>query len=74
MEAIHAFVERWKERGYEKGESQAFWLDLLHDVLDITTPGGCDLVRKSSQIGQYQLYRCLYCAHQSAYRTKKHGY
>jgi hypothetical protein len=38
LEAIHAFVERWKDRGYEKGESQLFWLDLLHDVLDITTP------------------------------------
>lgn len=27
------FVGRWQGRGYEKGESQMFWLELLHDVL-----------------------------------------
>lgn len=29
------FVQRWTDRGYEKGESQKFWLDLLQNVLGI---------------------------------------
>lgn len=33
------FAHRWKGRGYEKGESQAFWLELLHDVLGVERPG-----------------------------------
>ena len=37
--ATNAFVERWKGRGYEKGESQTFWIELLHDVLGVETPG-----------------------------------
>ncbi len=31
--AAAEFVGRWQGRGYEKGESQTFWLELLHDVL-----------------------------------------
>ena len=27
--AARAFAEYWKDKGYEKGESQAFWLSLL---------------------------------------------
>ena len=38
LDAVKSFVDRWKGRGYEKGESQQFWTDLLHDVLDIETP------------------------------------
>lgn len=30
-----AFAEQWKDKGYEKGESQAFWLQLLSDVFEI---------------------------------------
>ena len=30
------FVQRWQRKGYEKGESQKFWLDLLQNVFDIT--------------------------------------
>ncbi len=33
--AAKAFVERWKDRGYEKGESQPFWIDLLEHVLGV---------------------------------------
>ncbi len=33
-----AFAEYWKDRGYEKGESQSFWLSLLRDVLGIDHP------------------------------------
>lgn len=36
--AAHQFAERWKGRGYEKGESQSFWIDLLQNVLDIEQP------------------------------------
>ena len=32
------FVKRWTGKGYEKGESQAFWLSLLHDVYGIEQP------------------------------------
>ena len=27
--AAAEFAERWKGRGYERGESQPFWIDLL---------------------------------------------
>ncbi len=36
--AAKAFAEYWKDRGYEKGESQPFWLSLLRDVLDVEAP------------------------------------
>ena len=29
------FIARWSERGYEKGETQQFWIELLTDVLGI---------------------------------------
>ncbi|MDE7137620.1 MAG: methylase [Ruminococcus sp.] len=34
--AVGAFVKRWTGKGYEKGESQKFWLDLLQNVLDVS--------------------------------------
>lgn len=36
--AAAEFAERWKNRGYERGESQSFWLDLLSNVFGIETP------------------------------------
>ena len=33
--AAAAFAERWKGRGYERGESQMFWADLLTNVYGI---------------------------------------
>ena len=36
--AAAAFAERWKGRGYERGESQSFWIDLLSNVYGIETP------------------------------------
>lgn len=33
--AAKAFYERWKDKGYEKGESQKYWIDLLSNVLGI---------------------------------------
>lgn len=34
--AAKEFAERWKDRGYEKGESQKYWIDLLENVLGIS--------------------------------------
>ncbi len=36
--AAAEFATRWKGRGYERGESQPFWLDLLSNVFGIETP------------------------------------
>ena len=36
--AAAAFAERWHGKGYEKGETQRFWLDLLHNVFDEDDP------------------------------------
>lgn len=35
---IKAFVDRWIGKGYEKGQSQIFWVELLTDVLGVQTP------------------------------------
>lgn len=37
-ENVKAFVKRWTGKGYEKGEGQKFWLDLLANVLGVETP------------------------------------
>ena len=36
--AAAEFAKRWKDRGYERGESQPFWIDLLSNVFGIETP------------------------------------
>ena len=33
--AAKEFADRWKDKGYEKGESQKYWIDLLSNVLDV---------------------------------------
>ena len=38
IESVRSFVRRWRNRGYEKGETQTFWLNFLRDVLDIDKP------------------------------------
>lgn len=40
MQAGHDFVRTWTGRGYEKGDTASFWLELLRDVVgmaDVTT-------------------------------------
>lgn len=37
-EAAKQFASYWKERGYEKGESQSFWLSLLREVYGVEHP------------------------------------
>ena len=36
--AARRFVETWKGRGYEKGDTQPFWYQLLHDIFGIEVP------------------------------------
>ena len=36
--AAAKFAERWKGKGYEKGESQVFWIELLTEVYGIENP------------------------------------
>lgn len=36
--AARRFVETWKGRGYEKGDTQPFWYQLLHDIFGIEIP------------------------------------
>ncbi|MCL2044761.1 MAG: methylase [Oscillospiraceae bacterium] len=36
--AAEKFAADWKDKGYEKGQSQAFWLSLLRDVYGVTHP------------------------------------
>lgn len=45
---VKAFVERWRGRGYEKGESQPFWLDLLQTVQGVERP--YDIVSFENQV------------------------
>ena len=35
--AAKEFAEYWKDKGYEKGESQKFWLSLLRDICGVRT-------------------------------------
>ena len=36
--AAAAFAKRWEGRGYEKGESQTFWIELLTEVFGVENP------------------------------------
>ena len=38
IDTVKKFVAQWSGRGYEKGESQSFWLALLRDVLGVDEP------------------------------------
>ncbi|MBQ2049701.1 MAG: class I SAM-dependent DNA methyltransferase, partial [Spirochaetales bacterium] len=36
--AARQFAKEWSGKGYEKGETQRFWMALLHDVLGVENP------------------------------------
>lgn len=36
--SVAAFVSRWTGKGYEKGETQRFWLDLIGSVFGVQNP------------------------------------
>ena len=42
------FAERWKGRGYEKGDSQPFWMDLLTNVFGVENV--VDFIRYEEQV------------------------
>ena len=46
--AAKAFAEYWKDKGYEKGESQAFWLSLLREIFGVSEPE--KLIRFEDQV------------------------
>ena len=46
--AAAAFAERWKGRGYEKGDSQLFWTELLTEVFGVENPSS--FVRYEEQV------------------------
>ena len=39
--AAKAFAKNWKDRGYEKGDSQIFWVELLTTVFGVTEISQC---------------------------------
>lgn len=45
-EAARRFVETWAGRGHERGESQTFWNQLLHDVFGIKVPANFIIFEK----------------------------
>lgn len=36
--AAKAFAEKWKDQGYEKGQTQQFWMELLQKVYGVSDP------------------------------------
>ena len=38
QKAARRFAETWQGKGYEKGETQRFWLDLLHNIFGVDDP------------------------------------
>ena len=46
--AAAEFAKRWQGRGYEKGESQLFWTELLTEVMGISNPSS--FIRYEEQV------------------------
>lgn len=46
--AAEAFARRWKGRGYEKGDSQLFWTELLTEVFGVENPS--QFIRYEEQV------------------------
>ena len=46
--AAKAFTERWAGKGYEKGESQPFWMELIQTVLGVERP--YDIISFENQV------------------------
>ena len=58
--AAAEFAERWKGRGYERGESQPFWIDLLSNVFGIDTPTNGFITFEEFRQPRYLLNRSLW--------------
>ena len=48
--AAAAFAKRWQGRGYEKGESQTFWIELLTDVFGVEEPSAYIRFEQQAQL------------------------
>lgn len=46
--AAEAFASRWKGKGYEKGEGQMFWTDLLQNIFGVENI--TDFIRYEEQV------------------------
>ncbi|MCC8120006.1 MAG: hypothetical protein LIP09_14855 [Bacteroidales bacterium] len=58
--AAQQFAQDWAGRGYEKGESQTFWLTLLSKVLGVNDPD--KVIRFEDQVmlaDLFSLYQSL---------------
>ena len=64
--AAAAFAERWKGRGYEKGDSQVFWTELLTEVFGIENPS--TFIRYEEQVKV--VYRWSYPVNPRSDRTE----
>lgn len=51
--AAKQFIKAWSGKGYEKGESQPFWLSLLRDVYGVEHPDSI-LYLKNKSVWSYQ--------------------
>lgn len=50
-EAATEFAKRWEGRGYEKGDSQVFWTELLTEVYGVKNPSQFILFEQHAQLG-----------------------
>ena len=50
QQAARNFAAYWKDKGYEKGESQPFWLSLLRDVYGSNTRSNSFSLRSKSTL------------------------
>lgn len=54
------FANSWKDKGYEKGESQPFWLALLRNVFGIEKPEEFIIFEEQVKLDHAQYYSsCL---------------
>ena len=49
--AAKEFAQKWHNRGYEKGETNSFWLSLLHDVYGVEHPTDFIVFEEQVQLG-----------------------
>lgn len=47
-QAASDFAQRWQGRGYEKGDSQVFWMELLTEVYGVENPS--QFIRYEEQV------------------------
>ena len=55
--AAREFAAKWAGKGYEKGESQLFWITLLHDVFGVEDVSSGDVFRQDHVFGKTDILR-----------------